>query len=571
MADSTNPHDDDRGPPSVQGDESVSNLSDEKALRAAVEARAAERAQAPAATPPAPLSESIVLRCEMENFLGDAKIYAHLHRDTILYVQLWEKWLYWDGHHWELDIGSSVALAKVEAVAQEYLRIAGQIAERIQPASSPEMSAEERSVLERKRNALLARAKRCRSRDRKTVLEFVHSGLPEPLAIMGNELDGDPWLLGVSNGVIDLRDQSFRPGRPDDYITMVAPTEWRGLDAEAKPFLDFLGHMLEDNEELVRFMLCFLGMALFAGQREHKFLVLFGEGGRNGKDTLMGILRDVLGAAMCSDVPPEMFMEQSFVRDAEKPAPMLLKLRGKRIAYASESSRKHRFDSETVKRLTGGNSLSARGMHTDNVITWEMTHTVILLTNALPAAPAGDDAFWTRVLGIELRRRYVDHPDPKNTDEYPKDPDMRAKIAACSSGVLACLVRGFGDYLAMGLSPPPEVTAFGETYRKQEDVVGRFLEECCTIHEDPEQGKTQASELKNCFAWWFTFNISSRGYPPKRFTEDLRKKGFESRKISNNFYMGITITPETMAEWEAAKREKQGRKEGSGKGGYHDG
>lgn len=70
----------------------------------------------------------------------------------------------------------------------------------------------------------------------------------------------------------------------------------------------------------------------------------------------MSILMDVLGREMCGSVAPELLAEQSFIADPAKPSPHLLALRGKRIVYASESSRKHRFNSETVKRLTGGGS-----------------------------------------------------------------------------------------------------------------------------------------------------------------------------------------------------------------------
>lgn len=530
-----------------------------QSMRDAVAVRAKERAPEPA-PPPAPLTESMVLALERENYLGDAKLYVHLHRGTVVYVHLWEKWLTWSGHYWTLDINSHHSMAKVELVAREYLRVAGIFHSLLDKFKNPDLSESEEDVLTKQRDALLARAKRCRGKDRKAILEYVHTGASEPLSITGDELDKDPYLMACANGVIDLRTQEHRPGRPDDFITRASPTEWQGMEADAAPFLDFLLHILGDSEPLRDFMLRFLGMALLAGQREHVFLVLFGEGGRNGKDTLMNILMDVLGPELCSPVPPELFMEQKFVKDSSKSNPHLMALRGKRIVYASESSKNHRFNSEELKRQTGGGKESTRGLYENHMTEWERTHTVILLTNELPAAPPDDEAFWTRLHGIELKRRYINNPDPTKGNEFPQDPDLREKMRACRPGILAALVKGFGEYLrGGGLHPPPEVTSFGQAYRKSEDVVGLFLEDCCEVHDSDKEApahRTQAQILYECFVWWFTRNISRKALTAKNFAAALRKKEFESKKISVNYYLGISLTPDTQLEWEEDKKEK---------------
>jgi putative DNA primase/helicase len=51
------------------------------------------------------------------------------------------------------------------------------------------------------------------------------------IADSGEGWDADPWLLGVANGVVDLRTGAVREGRPEDRITMHSPIPY---DPEAQ-------------------------------------------------------------------------------------------------------------------------------------------------------------------------------------------------------------------------------------------------------------------------------------------------------------------------------------------------
>ena len=53
----------------------------------------------------------------------------------------------------------------------------------------------------------------------------------EGVPISASQLDSDGYLLGVQNGVIDLKTFAFREGRREDCITKFCGTHF---DAEAK-------------------------------------------------------------------------------------------------------------------------------------------------------------------------------------------------------------------------------------------------------------------------------------------------------------------------------------------------
>ena len=54
------------------------------------------------------------------NRVGDADLFVTLFRGRYAYVPEWDKWLYWSGHHWNIDLLSRRALADIEQVCAAY-------------------------------------------------------------------------------------------------------------------------------------------------------------------------------------------------------------------------------------------------------------------------------------------------------------------------------------------------------------------------------------------------------------------------------------------------------------------
>jgi hypothetical protein len=86
---------------------------------------------------------------------------------------------------------------------------------------------EAKTMIQKTVDLLIERAKKLRSVSRiNNVLTTWPKSCSASRATSGTP---NPWLLGVENGVLDLRSGQLRDGRPADYIRTVAPTKWRGL------------------------------------------------------------------------------------------------------------------------------------------------------------------------------------------------------------------------------------------------------------------------------------------------------------------------------------------------------
>lgn len=480
------------------------------------------------------LPTAYVQQCMAANELGDGLLFASVLRNQYLYNASAGEWLRWRGHSWGIDI-MDTHLAAVEQVVDKLLDTTGRIGEEIQKCVK-EGNEAKRDQFGKLRERIYGRIARFRTdKGRSTTVKFART-CREPLAINGDELDLNPHLLACANGVLDIRTAKFREGRPEELISKAAPVEWQGLDVPAPAWEKFLAEVQRDDQEMVGFLQRWFGYSISGIIKEHKFLILEGPGGRNGKGTMMEAIAEVLGP-LAGPIQSEMLLDQGQTRSSAAPSPDIMGLRGLRMVWASESDEGRRFSPSRVKWLTGGDTLTGRYPHDKYPIRFRPTHKLVLLTNSKPMAPADDFPFWERLLLVPFGLSYVDR-DPVTPHERRANKDLREQLKEEGAGILAWLVRGYIEYQRQGLNPPKAVLEAGAKYRRDEDILAPFIEEYI---ETDTLGVTQASKLYDKFLTWYTDNVSKKGITQTRFGRIMGKR-FEKGKVEGkSVYVGITL------------------------------
>lgn len=437
----------------------------------------------------------IVLECLDEDEYGDGRLFAELFLGRCVFDHTDNVWYTWQGHYWRADDLQVMRHLVSGVLASSYLRAAAEL--NLELARIEDSESEQAKKLKRLIRELYARAHILKTVTRvKNTLFYASSFLP----ITADKWDMHKWLLGTPDGVIDLQTGTLRPGAPDDYIRTIIPTRWRGLNEPCPRFERFLQEIFEDRneqerQELIAFLHRALGYGITGNVTEHLFLLLFGDEGRNGKDTLMTtlkkVLRDVVGA-----VPTDVLIGATKFSAPGAAKPHLVALQGKRIAWANETDKGQRFDIGQVKDITGGGDIPARQLYGKSY-TFEPTHLLILLTNNKPHADANDKAFWERLCPIVFNVRFVENP----TGRYERKPDkvLGAALEAEASGVLAWLVRGCLAWQEVGINIPASVLAERARYREEEDTLGTFINETCVI---AVQCEVKAQVLYSRYAQW---------------------------------------------------------------------
>lgn len=493
-----------------------------------------------------------------ENRVGDAKLYCRLHRGTVVYVKYWERFLIWGGHHW-IEDDYDAAFQRIEDVCELYLSLAEH-----KQTEADEANKEDKAKIQSSADAVLRRVNLLRDTNGQEKLLQMVRRIRDPLVVLPKHIDKQHYVKACPNGVIDLRTGELRPGRPEEYILNAIVTEYDPSllekDDPCPETNKFLLSSMDGDQELVDFIWRLLGYGLITERRDHIFTIMWGEHGRNGKDTLIKLVTHVLGQTLSGDVPVEMFLQMQQTRNSSAPSPDVLALRGMCIAWINEAEEGQRFALAKLKKLTGGGYITARGLQDKQQTTWLQTHLPIMTTNELPKAKADDAAFWARAILLKWPLSFVENPEQPY--ERPADKNLDEKIQAEARGVLARMVRGSMEYLRDGLKIPDKVREWTREQRASWDDVGLFISEWCEQepHKDnPDAYTTRitSTDLHEAFCIWYARNRDKRfSISAKKFSEMLNKKDIPYKRSNGSWRLGIRLNAEgenALADYRAEK------------------
>jgi hypothetical protein len=307
---------------------------------------------------------------EARTDLGNARRLVRLHGENIRYVPPWKKWLVWDGDGWEDDnTGKVMRLAKqtIESLHKDALLTSS----------------------EEKRTAVRRHAMYCQSAPRlKAMIELAQTEIE--VVLSPKTFDTDPLMLGVKNGVIDLRTGAFRQAMRENYISRRCNVDFDPA-AECPNWKNFLGDVTDGDGESMAFLARAVGYILTGKVNEEVLFVAWGNGS-NGKTTFRETIFAMMGSyAVNSD--SGLLVSQ---RDPSAASPDIARLHGRRLVTINETKEGDRLNEGRVKFVTGNDTITARFLHA-NPFDFMPTHKGFLTTNHCPIITGMDLGIWRRI------------------------------------------------------------------------------------------------------------------------------------------------------------------------------
>ena len=465
---------------------------------------------------------------------GNANLLRQTTAGNLRYVPEHKSFMFWDGSQHVMDLHGSHAYAQALGVSKHYQGRADEL-DKLAAACN---DAAERKRIEKAASGSREWAKHCRNRRGLEAMLALFA--KDPRVVIGADLlDRQPHLLGVANGVVDLRTGELRAAGRDDYVTKRSRFAYRP-GAQAPRWRAFVDEVTSTPGGAPRgryagYMQRLAGYLATGETREHKMFIPVG-GGSNGKNILLDALQGVLGD-YATTIAPAALMTTKHDANAESPSPTTASLAGKRAAISSESRDGQKLDVALIKRHTGGGFMTARFLQ-GNTFCFEITHKLVLMTNHRPQIDHLDGAMRGRLHMLPFDRTWnrpgVPDPDPNLPNG---DKDLARKLAAESEGILAWVVEGAVAYYRDGLEPPTEVQEATRDFFSEADTLGQWLEGCERC--DPRAG-LRASEAHRHFTQWCA--VAGAHVPSlKAFSNELCRRGVTSVKTSAGVNLGIHL------------------------------
>lgn len=357
-----------------------------------------------------------------------------------------------------------------------------------------------------------------------------------------NELDANPYLMGVKNGVIELDGENVRvrKAKATDYITLNTGVPWeKPSDFSAGLWRNYLSTFLPDPE-LQRAVQVILGHCLVGGNPEKVLVVLKG-GTNTGKSTMVSVIEAALGD-YAGTINPTVFQSHKFNS-------VLIDALPKRVAICSEFEESDHLSAAMIKRITGGNDVITQEVKFSNAKVSRIPQFVAILpTNETPAIEGNDEALRNRLLVI-----------PFNVTPSKIDKNASTIVRnTCAVAVLNWLIEGYMEYRRLGFLPT--VAAMEESteeFTAELDEVATFARDVLQVHSDmkrinhldfSEEWCVQSGNMYARFEqWWHDNKMPDREKPSIiKFSRRMKALGYrpEVRRFGDSvgkFWVGLKI------------------------------
>ena len=443
--------------------------------------------------------------------LGNAKRLINRCGVDLRFCRPLASWYVWDGSRFCRDETGAVYRKAEEVVASIYAE-----------AADADDSAE--------RKRLAQWATRSESRDRLKAMvslaEHQH-GVP----ILPDQIDAEPWMLNVQNGILDLRTGELLPHRREALLTKISPVPYNPR-ATCPTWLAFLDRIMAGDRERVAFLQRAIGYTLTGNTSEQVLFFCYGFG-KNGKSTLLDTVQALLGEDYATQATTEILMARN---QAGHPTE-LARLKGARMVAAVEAEEGRRFNEPLLKQLTGGDRIAARFMRAD-FFEFRPEFKLWLAANHKPVIRGTDVGIWRRLRLI---------PFDVQIPESERDRHLPDRLRGELPGILSWALKGCLEWQRAGLAEPASVTQATGSYQSEMDVVGAFLDDVCVVFPSAE---VKLTALYASYVDWCN-KSGERPLTSRLFSARLTEKGFgKGRKGDGACILGIGLQarPELLTE-----------------------
>ena len=492
---------------------------------------------------------------------GNGQHFCDLYQDRFKYVLGYDRWIFWNsganpGWQWAEKGLTRRAFRKVKIRQQNYAR---QLLNEALVAAADDTP--EAKALKAKANAWNLWSERSGNNSQaRGALESATEN--KGVALESGDFDSMEHLIGVANGVLELRDDGIfhRKAKKEDmvvtntgvpYFSMkeILSGKAHGIAASggagdvrvnaidmmegARLWAEFLDLFLPNMEDRL-WVQQMLGMCLIGGNPSKRFIFLHGES-HTGKSTILNLIMAALGEYAGS--------AELSIFENSKLNPALAQALPWRVLTTTEANAlgSKGLEGDMLKRLTGNDPMSAELKGVNEIIRRKPSFTPIVATNTAPQIDNLDEALRERVEVLPFNVRQDPNEAPVGVEERMRELSLPA--------VLSWMVDGWVLYAKHRLrNRPSGMIAAKEAFgREMSGDIGQFMEDCLVLTGNIEDTERIEAVYQAYKGWARQQNIQDNQVWSKIvFGRRMAKAGYRShvQRIdgkSERVYRGVQM------------------------------
>ena len=333
-----------------------------------------------------------------------------------------------------------------------------------------------------------------------------------------DSVQGDPMLLNVLNGMLDVRTHELVPHHPKFYSKVQLQVRY-SKDADYLPWEKALCEIHSDEIEKVNVLQQFFGYCLYPRILFPAALFQIGSGG-NGKGVVEHILCKMLGKENISHISMAR-MEKDF-------GPV--EIRDKLLNSCGETET-GMLDVTNFKKIAAGDEIQAEVKYKRDVKFVPIAKHMISM-NAFPGVKEKTRSFYRRIIVLEYLQSFVGDGD---------DVDLKEKLEECLDGVFRWALEGLEYVLeAKKIDIPECCQQAKQRFREKANPLLLFVEEACLLSD---LAKSLPKQLYAHYRKWCD-ESGQKGLGKSNFYEQLRlnfSQVVKKRDDTREYFFGIGV------------------------------
>jgi len=317
----------------------------------------------------------------------------------------------------------------------------------------------------------------------------------------------NPDILPFKNGVYDFKENKFRMGEKDEYITVNTGYEYDEKEDEKtkKELIKILTDIMPDKNER-KYLLKIISTGLVGKNPIEEFYIWIGNGA-NGKGLLRDLIKMTLGEFFDS-MEVDYLEKTKHGGHANQADEIMARKKNCRMCITTEPESDIKLRTARLKQLSGNDQVQVRFLH-KTLFNFTPKFKLIIQTNNEPEIKGFDGGIKRRLRFIKFNTKFVDNPRREN--EKKIDRELKEKIKNIKYGL--AFFHILKKYYKMVVDDnykielPPRVKNDTAEYLEDNDPITQFINAELIITND-KKDKIKSSILYADFIHSYNTDVS---------------------------------------------------------------